>query len=276
MIIGPKDYKLIALDTNILREVSMNNENYKKKLFEKFILSDDNYAFCFSIYNVLELRPYEDIFERFVDFFCQTPALMLFPYSLILKKEAECYNTGFEFVIDNNVANAFSYAGTDMSHDFRAFLNEMFNNENLMSTVKSESEKLPDVANEWNKQRDDAIELLKTNGYPLNTIDDKYYRHQEETTIIKDLSLHNINIRTNADYKRFPAARIMEYSQFNRVHLTKKKITANDVVDVELSAMSPYVDVVVTEKFQSNVYKKAKSFIGELKQLEIYTLRDFR
>lgn len=276
MIIGKNNYKLIALDTNVIREVSMNNENYKKKLFEEFILGEEAYAFCFSIYNVLELRPYADIYEKFVDFFSFIPALMLFPYSLILTKEAECYKNGMDFIIDNSIANAFSSAGKGKSYNFRAFLEGIFEDESLMDVVNVELAQLPCVANQWNKQRNDAIALLKANGYPLNMINDKCYRNNEEATIIKDLRLQNIQVNNNSDYKKFPATRIMEYSQFNRVHMTKKNITANDVVDVQLSSIAPYIDAVITEKFQSNVYKKARSFITELKQLEIYTLKDLK
>ena len=68
----------------------------------------------------------------------------------------------------------------------------------------------------------------------------------------------------------------MAFSQFNRVHLTKKIIKPNDVMDTSISAIVPHVDAVVTEKYQANVYKTAKSFIPEMKPLEIYTLKDIR
>ena len=38
----------------------------------------------------------------------------------------------------------------------------------------------------------------------------------------------------------------------------------------------PYLNAVITENYQANVYKKAKSFIPQMQSLEIYTLKDIR
>lgn len=68
----------------------------------------------------------------------------------------------------------------------------------------------------------------------------------------------------------------MEYSHFARIYQTKKKIKANDVMDVQISCIVPYIDAVITENYQADIYKKAKSIIPQLMDLEIYTLRDIR
>ncbi|WP_162307188.1 hypothetical protein [Schaedlerella arabinosiphila] len=47
-------------------------------------------------------------------------------------------------------------------------------------------------------------------------------------------------------------------------------------MDVLISSIAPYVDVVITENFQADVYKKAKKFIPQIKELEIYRLKDIR
>ena len=47
-------------------------------------------------------------------------------------------------------------------------------------------------------------------------------------------------------------------------------------MDTIISAIIPYMDAVITENYQANVYKTAKSFISEMKPLEIYTLKDIR
>jgi hypothetical protein len=53
--------KLIYLDTNALREIILNNDDSLSQFINKFIISDIKYAPVFSVYNVFELRPYEDI-----------------------------------------------------------------------------------------------------------------------------------------------------------------------------------------------------------------------
>lgn len=61
-------------------------------------------------------------------------------------------------------------------------------------------------------------------------IDEKYYKYNEEEMILKDLGFNGIFINSNFSIEKFPGARIMEYSQFNRIHMSKKYITANDVM----------------------------------------------
>ena len=69
---------------------------------------------------------------------------------------------------------------------------------------------------------------------------------------------------------------MMEYSQFFRIFKTQKNIKPNDVMDVLISSIAPYVDAVITENFQADVYKKAKKLIPQIKELEIYRLKDIR
>ena len=43
-----------------------------------------------------------------------------------------------------------------------------------------------------------------------------------------------------------------------------------------ISSNEPYDDAVITENFQADVYKKAKKLIPQIKELEIYRLKDIR
>ncbi|MCC2255253.1 hypothetical protein LKD70_12625 [Ruminococcus sp. CLA-AA-H200] len=80
MEIGQNTYKLILLDTNVLREIVRNTNLAGKGFLQKFFSGKDKYAPCFSIYNALELMPYEDIFEDFLEFFSSIPCLMTVYY----------------------------------------------------------------------------------------------------------------------------------------------------------------------------------------------------
>ena len=68
MKIGEHVYKLILLDTNALREIVTNTKFAGKGFLETFFSSSTLYAPCFSIYNVIELMPYKDIFDKLPDF----------------------------------------------------------------------------------------------------------------------------------------------------------------------------------------------------------------
>ena len=81
-------------------------------------------------------------------------------------------------------------------------------------------------------------------------------------------------VERDEDYIYFPSLRTVEYSLFHRSYLKKKKLQVNDVMDIRMSSFIPYVDEVITEGYQADVYRKAKGHIKELKNLEVYTLRD--
>lgn len=80
MFIGANNYNLILLDTNAIREIVTNTNMAGNGFLERFFShSSDAYAPCFSIYNAIELMPYQDIFEKFLEFFSTIPCLMIFP-----------------------------------------------------------------------------------------------------------------------------------------------------------------------------------------------------
>ena len=276
MKIGNNIYKLIFLDTNALREIVTDTNAAGKGFLQNFFIDTTGYAPCFSIYNVIELVPYGDIFDQFIEFFSVIPCILTFPVKSIFQKEYDCYITGSTFQIDNNIAYAFSPISSDQNHDCKKFFDNILNNKPLIQTIHSELDNFPSIATIWNKEKENAKKLLKTLQLPLNLIDEKFYKSQEKVTVLKDLQNFNIPVTSNTDIFNLPAARMMEYSHFSRIYFTQKKIIPNDVMDIQISCIAPYVDAVITENFQADVYKKAKRLIPQLKKLEIYTLKDIR
>ncbi len=273
MRIGNTDYKLLYLDTNILRELALNNNDMQRKFLQRFFIDNSGYAPCYSIYNVIELKPYNDIYEKFITFFDMIPSLMIFPYKIILEKEHQCAMNGTKFEFTNEMINAFSPAGRLEGHNIRKYFDYMWSNEKLYSINKREVEGLSEVAEVWNNNREEG-KLTAEKMSLSNLINDEFYKSQEKATIVKDMKNHDIFLDDSFNVRKYPGCRIMEYSQFSRVYMTNKKITKNDVMDVKLSCVIPYIDAVVTEKFQAEVYKKSKSFIPEIEHLEIYKLKD--
>lgn len=267
---------MILLDTNALREIITNTYLSEKGFFLNFFGGEILYAPCFSIYNVIELMPYRNIYEQLLDFFSKVPCLMIFPAKTIIQEEYKQYISGQPLQITNQISNAFTPAINNRSNNCRKFFEDMQHNTKLMQTIQSEVARLPSVASSWEQQRIDAKQLLKNMRLPSNMIDEKFYVTQERETIIKDLKNWDITPKETVDITALPSLRIMEFSQFNRIHMTNKKVLPNDVMDIKISCIIPYVDAVVTENFQADVYKKARKLIPQINQLEIYTLRDIR
>ncbi len=72
---------------------------------------------------------------------------------------------------------------------------------------------------------------------------------------------------------------VMLYSQYYRIFspiwTAKNKDENQEVTDVVISACAPYVDAVVTEKFQAGIYQDVHKHIGGM-SATIARLRDIR
>lgn len=274
MKIGNTDYKLIYLDTNALREIVLNN-NDSLNNFAKIFLSNDSvkYAPVFSIYNVFELKPYKDIYERFIEVFSTIPCMMFFPYKLIIEDEYKAFCNNSEVVLDGNLINAFSSLGQDDSFKLEDFLEKLWKDEILKNNIISEIDGLKNVAEAWNERKTsyyNSTNVLKQHDLK------KLYLRLEKETIIKDLKIHGIDVVNYVDIKRLPGIRVMEFSQFMRVYNGKKVISPNDVMDVKMSCFIPYVDAVITEAYQAELYRNMKSSIPQINNLEIFKVNVLR
>jgi len=69
--------------------------------------------------------------------------------------------------------------------------------------------------------------------------------------------------------------KIMLYSQYYRIFDPTWNPNDQEVTDVYISACAPYVDAVVTEKFQAEIYKKVQKQIEGM-SVTIAKLRDIR
>ena len=201
---------------------------------------------------------------------------MTFPAKSIFQMEVDCYMKGIPFEITNQVAYAFTPLSNEIGYNCKHFFDNLVNQTSLMDAIHSEINDFPSTAKEWEFKRSNAKRMLKQQHLPLNMIDDKYYKFHEAETVIKDLINFDIPVTSNINISKLPASRMMEYSQFLRIFKTQKTIKPNDVMDVLISSIAPYVDAVITENFQADVYKKAKKLIPQIKELEIYRLKDIR
>jgi hypothetical protein len=269
MIIGSDEYNLILLDTNIIREILSFPTNTGKGFFLKAFLSETKYVPCFSIFNVIELMPYNDIFEKFVALFSEIPCLMLFTAKQFIEAEYNAFINGECLQINNKLANAFTPVIDNESYNFRKFINLIKKESTLMPAIQNEISNLPSIAKEWEKGR---VNISKLN----ERLNEKDYMKNEERTLLKDITNWGIKPKVEINFEKLPALRIMSYSQFMRVHLTQKEIKPNDVMDVLISSAIPYVDAVLTENYQADIYKKAKKHVPQLEDLEILTLKDIR
>lgn len=271
IILNQNLYKLLLLDTNIIRRL-LSDVEFRKKIIQKIFGSENKYAVCFSIYNVIELKPYADLFEKFLDVFSLLPCFMFCSFKKIILKEWDAYRNGICLEIDD-IANAFSCFGTNDTYKLKLFMDSLWNTETAQEITK-ELNGLSEVALDWEVQRNQLTQSLVNTNLPRNQIIDKFYLYYEKSAIIS--LLKNVGLPTNntVDYISFPAARMMLYSQYQRLHLTQKLITKNDVMDIKICSVIPYMDAVFLENYQADVCRKAKRIIARMSDIEIITMKN--
>lgn len=274
MIISNKNYKLLYLDTNAIRSIVDNIDGSAKGFMERFFTEEKRYAPCFSYENATELRPNNRRYKDFLKFFSVFPCIMFYHYRLLILEENKLYNNKVDTVLNQNIIRAFSPASKNPNDEFKKFIQTL--DIILKKELDQQQKDTSLIVEDWERERNEKATLFKE--MKINRAKDleKLYLACEKATIEKDLLVENITIKSNNMYKAFPSLRLMEYSLFQRLYLTKKPIKKNDVVDIKMSGFYPYVDAIITESFQANVCKKAKKHINELKDIEIYTLNDIR
>lgn len=251
------EYDVVLLDTNIIQCMMVEGKDALYML-EKFYGCEKKYAFGISCYSIFELKPKQDLFNKMIEFFQDIPCIIFYPFPAIFKHQLN--NTNEKL----NITNDFSYICSPVAENgFKSFVTGMYSNGSKL--IEESITQLGEHVEEWEEVR--------------NTLDEKksisildYKRKEEKNQIQIILNSFNLdeNLKIEENQQKIISARIMAYSKFERIYNTKKIIVRNDIMDIMISSLSPYVEVIVTEASQAEVLKKAKKFINEIKNIEIY------
>jgi hypothetical protein len=266
-----KTYQLVLLDTNALSDIVKN----KKKEGLRFVTEFDagGYAPCITIYTLFEIRKNEEAYKSFLKFFSVYPVFFLKPQLEILKDEIAAYNT------DKNVSalfNAFTTYGKNQSHDLRYFIDVHFSKPENIELEKNWKEDERRGMEFWLKMRKN----FKSTSHDANKKDAKryvnevlfeYLRQEFPAFVQQEPSKKKIQASN-----KFPSLQAMIYSQYYRIFDRKRKFNRSDVTDVRIMAASPYVDVIITENYQAEVFKKFKAEVHLLKELRVVRVGDLR
>lgn len=274
MLLNGNSYKTVLLDTNVLHKL-VNDRIFAGKLLTRFCLQQPISIFCFSIYNVIELRGKTNskngninLYASFVDFFSKFPCLMFFPYKCLIHAEYTAYISNRTVAIDRSIANVFSPVDKKYEYIFSEWIDCIFKTDSgaIEKLVAEELHDMPSIAADWQNMRSMT---------PILSQQFERIRQTQEPCLIRDfLKTCGLSVDSSLNIKKFPAARTMLFSQTQRVHFTSKTLVSNDVMDVMISSFALYVDTVITEAGQADTYKKAKKQIPQLGELEILSIRE--
>lgn len=263
-------YKLCLLDTNALSEIVKRPNNEGRGFIERFPPSE--FVPCFTVYNLFELRRQSEVFRKFIKFFGVYPSFIAKPFQLILEAEIEAKGRAR---VNDILLLAFTPLGSDPSYRLVEFMDKLFK---LPAIVKLEGQ--------WRKNDQEVLNTWQTNKANFsptksvqNARDAKQFVHDAciDTLcqIHPDLVQACINANNVSLLMSFPSMQMMLYSQYYRIFDPTWNPNDQEVTDVCISACAPYVDAVVTEKFQAEIYKKVLKHIDDM-STTIAKLRDIR
>jgi hypothetical protein len=264
-------YQLVLLDTNALSVIVKNKKKEGLGFVTKFDAS--SYVPCFTVYNLIEIRRNEKAYESFMKFFAIYPSFILKPGDIILKDEVAAYDR------EENVSvlfNAFTPIGKGSTYKMQSFVYELFQNPAMMEIEKN-----------WRKDESLIMESwldMKKNFEPTSDAAkkedaDRYVNDalfQELCKRFPEFVQKELDNKKIPDVWKFPSLQAMLYSQYYRIFDTNRNCTTSDVTDVRIMAASPYVDVVITENYQAELFKKFKAKVPLLRKLRVVRVGDLK
>jgi len=264
------NYKLCLLDTNALSEIVKRPSNEGRGFIKRFPPSE--FIPCFTIYNLFELRRRLDVFRKFVKFFSVYPSFIAKPFQLILEAEIEAKGRA---KVNDILLLAFTPSNPDPSYQLVEFIDKLFKEPAI--------KKLED---EWRKNDQEVLNTWQTNKVnfnPTKTVpnarDAKQFVYDACINTLcqirPDLVQESINANNVSLLQSFPSMQMMLYSQYYRIFDPTWNPNDQEVTDVCISACAPYVDAVVTEKFQAEIYKKVHKHIDGM-TITVAKLQDIR
>ena len=267
-----RTYRLLLLDTNALSEVVKRPDVERLGLLT--IVASEPAAPCFTPYSLAELYDAPDVFEAFIDLFSQVPAFVTKPWTMIVEEELELY--GSEDV-PQPMLNAFSPLGPDPSYDLRALLQRLFKDPAILAaTGDGRHTDAKDVLTTWQAN---APNFQPTQPV-ANAVDaDRFVGEAFQQSLIRlapEWYGQQLEVGVVPDIERFPTIATLLYNQYWRLWDASWAPATSALFDVQIMAIAPYVDMVVTERFQAEIFRKIGKRVRGLDSLEVLTLKGLR
>ena len=225
---------------------------------------------CISIWSILELRQRKDIYNTFIDLFSVVPFILVKDPINLLQDEINFYP---EPANVEPISFVFSMFNSDPNANLSIFMKKLFSHPGVRRSENSWN-------GTWKRESLDAMLSLKKNFKPqgdrYNANDAKRFVDQATPQYITAQSPKWVKELINegkvpfAD--AFPSVKMALYTVFYRFYAEEREPEEQDVFDILIGNVAPYLDGVITERFQAEIYRKVKRRDKFLKHLTIDTI----
>jgi len=266
------DYRLCLLDTNAVSEIVKRPEQLRHFLTWS-LDSQPSFIASFSLFTLLELRRKPDVYRQFVELFRVVPCMILKSHEQLLEEETRCYPDPSAIDPTLVAITALGSDGNDLAK---------------VSTVVFGDEFILDRERLWNESQGEIVEGISSLVPNYPPAGDKYTR-SEVRSFVQIAAFSQLAMRAHdfaerivqkdetVDIDAFPSLKITTYTVFHKFYADRvRKSRSSDAFDIIISAVTPYVDAIVTEGEQAESLRKTKRHDDFIRHLLVYTEKDFR
>ncbi len=270
--INGTEYKLCLLDTCVLSELLKNPEKERKNFIKLFL--DNYYVPCISIWSILEIRQAKKLFNQFLDFFSIFPFLLTKSSIDIFKDEIENYPKYNEI---DPILSIFSFISENKELHLNPFFNKLEKNGSFLMYEQQ-------WKSSWKKEALESILNLKNNFSPAGSS----YKATDSLRFVREalpqyIYIHETEWSKNLiekgeepDPRCFPSIKMSLYTVFFRFYSELREPKIQDIFDISINNIVPYLDAVITEKFQAEIFKKIKRLDDFISHVDIKTINYLR
>lgn len=259
------------LDTNVVSEILKRPQIVGKGFLRCY--GPGNCIPCFTIATLGELHRKKTVYEEFIRFFSQYPCFVLKPMEQLLSDEVAAYPDppGTEPVLF-----AAKVAHAHPQENLGYMLNQVFASAIVRNYMKG-----------WKKDHaetlDSMLSLKENFTASRDCANAEDARRFVEEAGFQQLALNHwqwtkkqVDGGVVPSIDSFPSLKMSLFTTYYRLYDNSRKPERQDVVDILNSAPIPYIDGVITEKFQADILRKVRCREEFLEHLEISTLSDLR
>jgi len=270
--LNAKKYELVLLDTGVISEL-LKNRNEERLALTRLMIGRPMIP-CVSIWSVLELRESEDLYKSFIELFSVVPFVLVRDPINLLEDEIANYPDPSSV---EPVAFAFSMFNPDPDANLSSFMGKLFSHPEVKRSERA-------WGSGWKRESLNAMLALKANFQPSG---DRYnakdagrfvelavpqYVSSQAPIWVKGL----INQGKTPKPGAFPSVKMALYTVFYRFYAEQREPEEQDVFDILIGNIASYLDGVITENFQAEIYRKVKNRDPFLNHLSIDTMSILR
>ena len=262
-------YKLCLIDTNVVSEMMKRPNPLMRHFFERMPPSE--YIPCFSLFTILELRERDDVYQRFLEMFSKFPCCILKNLDLLFKDELAAYPDPSEV---SPILIASPGGLVPKNKNLAEILNQAFGTPDIQAN-----------ADRWNAGKNEIVEGIVSlvKNYPPKS---EKYTTKEIKGFVEIAGFQQIAMRAfdfaqkivqqgqAVSVDAFRSIKMTAFIVFYKFYPDKRRPIDSDAFDIIIASVLPYVDTVITEKHQAEIFRKIQKLDKLIENLEIFTLKD--